>query len=145
MAGSLKKISENVSENVDIRPDRLCELDLLLVRMGLLKPADRILLEMRYKHGVSFGKIAALSGIGPGTAAYRIRKLVGRLLSDDYITILRAKDKFSRRELLISYDYFLLGLGCRAISAKRRISYAVVCRGVARMKGWLKKIAEGSG
>jgi len=136
---------ENTSEKSDCRRNRLCELDLLLIRMELLAPADRILLEMRYEHGVSFRKIAILSGICPGTVAYRIKKLVRRLLSDDYITILRAKDKFTRQELLISYDYFLLGLGCKAIGAKRRIGHAAVRRSVTRIKGWLKEVTKGSG
>ena len=135
---------KNTSENADCRLSRLGELDLLLVRMELLAPADRILLEMRFEHNMSFQKIATFTGIGPTTVTYRIRRMVRRLLSDDYITILRAKDNFTQQELEISYDYFILGLGYRAIAAKRKISRSTVRRSANRMNIWIKKGAEDS-
>ena len=140
MANDLK----NISENTDYRQAQLRRLDLLSVRMELLAPCDRVLLEMRYKHDVSFEKIATLSGIRASTIAYRTNRMVARLLSDDYINIMRTKENFTRRELEISYDHFLLGLGIKAISAKRGIPRNVVRLSIMQIKNWLEKMNEGS-
>ena len=121
-------IFENMAEQSDCRCKEVADIDFLLLRMEMLEPGDRVAMEMHFCHNVSFSQIAKLSGVSVGTVSRRIGKMTERLLADDYITILRNRSDYSRCELDVAYDHFLLGMGYRTIAVKRRLGTSVVRR-----------------
>jgi hypothetical protein len=119
---------ENMAERSDCRRKEVANIDFLLLRMEMLEPADRVELEMHFCNNASFSQIAQLSGASVNTVSKHIQKLAKRLLGNEYITIIRNRGDFSRQELNVAYDHFLLGMGYRTIAAKRKIGTAVVRR-----------------
>jgi len=112
----------NMSVEVDRRQERAGQVDVLLMRLELLEPRDRVLVEAYIKHNVPVRLLALLSGRRQQSVARQMKRLIGRVLAEEYITIVRNKDMFSRKELNVAYDCFLLGLGYRAIAVKRKLN-----------------------
>jgi len=126
-----------ISKDVDYRGLRLAEYDIILSRMQLLTPADRILLELHLQHNVNFTQLAILVGIEPQNISRRIQKMVKRLLDEDYMNILRNKTYFSDEQLEIAYDHYLLGQGRNTIAVKRKIAPSRVYRELRFLRDWL--------
>ena len=105
----------------DFRAARAHEYDLLLLRLDLLEPEEKTLIELYLKHELTVKQLAQLSGMNRGTVYRRITRLCEKLLAGGYITVLRNREQFEREELKVAYDRFLLGLGCRAIARKRNL------------------------
>ena len=115
------------------RKGRLSQADYLHIRMELLEPKDRIWLELHFCHNVSYSHISRLCGLSARTVSRRINDQVQRLLSDEYINIVRKQKFFSRQELDVAYDYFLLGKGYRSIAVKRGLSATAARKIVERL------------
>ncbi|MHC4462436.1 MAG: hypothetical protein ACYS6W_01510 [Planctomycetota bacterium] len=98
-------------------------IDLLHSRVNLLTGKDKLLMTMYLENSNSFRQMARLAGVNETSIARRIYKVTKRLIDGEYITCLRNRDKFSKREMAIAKDYFLLGLSMRKIAGKRRWSY----------------------
>jgi len=124
---------ENMAERSDCRRKEVANIDFLLLRMEMLEPADRVELEMHFCNNATFGQIAQLAGVSVNTVSRHIQKIAKRLLGNEYITIIRNRRKFSRQELDVAYDHFLLGMGYRTIAVKRRLGTAVVRRIIKRL------------
>jgi hypothetical protein len=114
----------NMSVEVDRRQEWAGQVDVLLMRLELLELRDRVLVEAYIKHNVPVRLLALLSGRRRESVARQMKRLIGRVLAEEYITIVRNKDMFSRKELDVAYDCFLLGLGYRAIAVKRKLNMA---------------------
>jgi len=112
----------NMSVEVDRRQEWAGEVDVLLMRLELLEPRDRVLIEAYIRHNVPVRLLALLSGRRRESVARQMKRLIGRVLAEEYITIVRHTDLFSRKELNVAYDCFLLGLGYRAIAVKRKLN-----------------------
>ena len=78
---------------------------------------------MYLERGNSIRQIARVAGVVDTVIARRIRKLTKRLLDGEYITCLRNQSKFTKTELAIAKDYFLLGLSIKTVAAKHRVTY----------------------
>ncbi|MCK4753176.1 MAG: hypothetical protein KAS75_06995 [Planctomycetes bacterium] len=119
----MQAIHRNVSQNTltsrNVYRDRI---DLLQSRVSLLRGTDRLLMTMYLKNGNSFRQMARLAGVNEANIARRIYKLTKRLIDGEYITCLRNRDRFTRAEMGVAKDYFLLGLSQRKISTKRNYS-----------------------
>jgi len=124
------KIPERTLKDKNEYRDRI---DLLRSRVNLLTGKDKLLMTMYLENSNSFRQMARLAGVNESCIARRIYRLIKRLLDGEYITCLRNRDKFSKRELAIAKDYFLLGLSMKKIAVKRRRSYY-------RVRETLKKI-----
>jgi hypothetical protein len=119
---------DNMAERSDCRRKEVANIDFLLLRMEMLEPGDRVEMEMHFCNNASFSQIAQLSGMSVSTVSRHIKRMAERLLGNDYITIIRNRGDFSRQELNVAYDHFLLGMGYRTIATKRRLGTAVVRR-----------------
>jgi predicted DNA-binding protein YlxM (UPF0122 family) len=110
-------------------------IELLRSRVNLLSGRDRLLMRMYLENGNSFRQMAMLAGDNEMHIARRIRRITKRLIDGRYISCLRNRDKFTRRELAVARDYFLLGISMKKIAGKRRCSFY-------RIRQTLKKIQE---
>ncbi|MBA7675103.1 hypothetical protein ES703_83332 [subsurface metagenome] len=124
------KISERTLKAQNEYRDRI---DLLRSRVSLLSGKDKLLMTMYLENSNSFRQMARLAGVNESSIARQINRVTKRLLDGEYITCLRNHDKFSKREMGVAKDYFLLGLSMKKIAGKRRCSYY-------RVRKTLKKI-----
>ena len=115
------------------------EVDRVLGRLDLLEGEERVLLEMRYRHGVTFVQLALLTGQSRMTITARIMGLTQRLMGREYIAISGHSDQFSGEEVQVAYDHYLLGLGYRRIAAKRDLRPFRVRRIVERLREWIER------
>jgi len=124
------KIPERTLKAQDEYRDRI---DLLRSRVNLLTGKDRLLMTMYLENSNSFRQMARLAGVNESSIARKIHRVTKRLIDGEYITCLRNRNKFSKTEMAIAKDYFLLGLSMKKIAGKRRRSYY-------RVRETLKKI-----
>ena len=124
------KIPERMPKGKNEYRDRI---DLLRSRVSLLSGKDKLLMTMYLENSNSFRQMARLAGVNETRIARRIHKVTKRLIDGEYITCLRNRNKFSKPEMAIAKDYFLLGLSMKKIAGKRRRSYY-------RVRETLKKI-----
>ena len=101
-------------------------VECLQLRLGLLEPDDRILLEMHLNHQVRFKQLEILTGISARKLARRAKSLADRLAGETYISFVRQRDRFSEADLQVAYDHYILGLGYRQIAGKRRLATSQV-------------------
>ena len=113
------------------------ELDLLRSRLHLLNGKEKVLMTMYLENGSSFRQIARLAGVSDTSIARRIRILTERLTDGEYITCLRNRDKFTRDQMTIAKDYFLVGLSMKEIAVKRRWSRYHVRETIIKIKSIL--------
>ena len=119
-------VVDNIAVEKDLREYRAGRVELLQLRMGLLEEEGRLLLEMYINHHASYRQLAKLTGLSPRAVSRRVRLMIERLVSGQYMLILRHRGEFSRCEVQVAYDRYLLGLGYRAIGIKRRLGPSTV-------------------
>ena len=128
---------DRVSAGSDGRVVRRGELEVLRWRMELLKPADRSWLEAYLNEGLSFRRLGELTGVAERTVARRVGRLMRRLAGQEYISVVRERERFGREEQGGADDHFLLGLGYRRIAAKRGMSERRVRAVLGVLKGFV--------
>ena len=134
----MKKIHVNISQTtLEAEKRRRDELDLLRSRLNLLNGKDKVLMTMYLENGSSFRQIARLTGVSDTSIARRIKILTERLIDGEYITCLRSRDKFTRDQMTIAKDYFLVGLSMKEIAAKRHRSCYHVRETIIKIKSIL--------
>ena len=134
----MKKIHVNISQTtLEAEKRRRDELDLLRSRLHLLNGKEKVLMTMYLENGSSFRQIARLAGVSDTSIARRINILTERLTDGEYITCLRNRDKFTRDQMTIAKDYFLVGLSMKEIAVKRRWSRYHVRETIIKIKSIL--------
>jgi predicted DNA-binding protein YlxM (UPF0122 family) len=134
----MKKIHINISQTtLEAEKRRRDELDLLRSRLNLLNGKEKVLMTMYLENGSSFRQIARLAGVSDTSIARRIKILTERLTDGEYITCLRSRDKFTRDQMTIAKDYFLVGLSMKEIAVKRRWSWYHVRETIIKIKSIL--------
>ncbi len=134
----MKKIHVNISQTtLEAEKRRRDELDLLRSRLNLLDGKEKVLMTMYLENGNSFWQIAQLTGVNETSIARRIHILTERLTDGEYITCLRNRDKFTRDQMTIAKDYFLVGLSMKEIAVKRRWSRYHVRETIIKIKSIL--------
>ncbi len=134
----MKKIHINISQTtLEAEKRRRDELDLLRSRLHLLNGKDKVLMTMYLENSSSFRQIARLTGVSDTSIARRINILTERLTDGEYITCLRNRDKFTRDQITIAKDYFLVGLSMKEIAVKRRWSRYHVRETIIKIKSIL--------
>lgn len=113
-------------------------IDLLRSRVNLLTGKDKLLMTMFMDNGNSFRQMARLAGTNEVSIARKIHKLTKRLIDGEYITCLRCRDKFTKIEMAIAKDYFLLGLSIRKIAGRRDATYYGVRRTLKKIQQLIK-------
>jgi hypothetical protein len=117
--------------------DRQALAELLMNRLALLDPADRIWLEMHLRYNATFRQVAQMKGCSEQAAARQLRQLTRRLLAEDYVEIQRNAADFTPAELAVAYDRLLLGSSVAAIARKRRLTAYTVRKIDRRLGAWL--------
>jgi predicted DNA-binding protein YlxM (UPF0122 family) len=112
-------IPQNASKAKNVYRNRI---ELLRSRVSLLTGKDKLLMTMYLENGNSFRQMARLAGVSEASIARRIHNITKRLINGEYITCLRNRDNFTRTEMAIAKDYFLLGLSQRKIASRRDYS-----------------------
>jgi len=134
----MKNIYTNISQKTLENKNRYRdEIDLLRGRLNLLKGKDKVLMTMYLENGSSFRQIAQLTGVSDTSIARRIHTLTERLTDGEYITCLRNRDKFTRDQMTIAKDYFLVGLSMKEIAVKRHRSCYHVRETIIKIKSIL--------
>ena len=134
----MKKIHVNISQTtLEAEKRRRDELDLLRSRLHLLNGKEKVLMTMYLENGSSFRQIARLAGVSDTSIARRINGLTKRLIDGQYIVCLRNRDKFTRDQMTIAKDYFLVGLSMKEIAVKRRWSCYHVRETIIKIKSIL--------
>ncbi|MBN1765496.1 MAG: hypothetical protein JW860_09590 [Sedimentisphaerales bacterium] len=129
---------DNLVSDSDNRLERAWEFEKILMRLDLLEPDDRVMVELFLRYEVPITKLSKMLGDDKVKIHRRIRRIIQRLQAPEYIRILRKKDFFARVQLDVAYDHFLLGMGYRPISIKRGISYTQARYIVSNLRQWLK-------
>jgi len=106
----------------------------------LLVGKDKLLMTMYLENGNSFRQIARLAGVSETSIARRIRKITKRLIDGEYILCLRNRDKFTRAEIAIAKDYFLLEMSIKKIAAERHQSYYSVYETLKKIRRIIETI-----
>ena len=135
----MKKIHENIQHRTSkIKKEYRDRIDLLRSRVSMLTGKDKLLMTMYLSNSNSFRQMARLAGVSEASIARRIRKVKKRLIDGEYITCLRNRDKFTRTEMAVAKDYFLLGLSQRKISLKRNCSIYRIAKILTRIQQLVK-------
>lgn len=120
----MKQIHNNISfETKNKRNEYRDKIELLRCRVELLTGKDKLLMQMYLENGNTFSQMAKLAGVNETTIARRIHKVIKRLIDGEYITCLRNRDKFTKAQMRIAKDYFLMGMSMKKIADKRGCSY----------------------
>ena len=120
----MEKIHFNLSQKtLSAKNENRDEIDLLHRRLNLLTGKDKLLMTMYLENGNSFRQMALLAGVSETNIARRIHRIMKRLIDGEYITCLRNPNKFTKTEMSIVKERFLLGLSMKKIAAKRHWSY----------------------
>lgn len=132
----MKNISAKTPQNT-LKARKLYRdrIDMLRSRVNLLSGTDKLLMTMYLNNANSFRQMARLAGVNEGNIARRIHRIIRRLIDGEYITCLRNRDKFTKTELAVAKDYFLLGLSQKKTAERRR-------RSIYQIRKILKKIQE---
>lgn len=123
----MKKVHANIAASSPTAGTKYRDrIDLLRSRVSLLVGKDKLLMTMYLENGNTFYQMARLAGVNEVTIARKIHKITKRLIDGEYITCLRNRDKFTRTEMEIAKDYFLMGLSMKKIAEKQHCSYYCV-------------------
>ncbi len=139
----MKEINKHIPDGSDQRPAAISELEKLRLRLDLLEGMDRMLVELYLDRQASYYRLAELTGLSEKYVARKLKRLLRRLESEEYITILRHQSLFDPKTLEIAYDRYLLCMSVRSISKKRNLSRYRVSRKVRWLEEWLNKKDEG--
>jgi len=119
-------------------------VDLLRQRLDMLRGKDKLLMTMYWENGNSLQQISKLAGVNRTTIARRINKLTARLMEGQYIDCLRCRNRFTKSELAIAKDYFLLGISQKKIADRRHCSFYHVRQTLEKIQRILAAAGSGS-
>ena len=143
----MKKIYQNVSQaELGTTGKYRDGVDMLRQRLSMLRGEDKLLMTMYWENGNSLRQISKLAGVNRATIARRIHKLTERLMEGQYITCLRNRNRFTKREMAVANDYFMLGMSIKKIADKRNWSYYQVRQTLEKIQRLLATVStESSG
>ena len=137
----MKMVHGNVAESVVRgRCERRGRVELLRSRINLLSGMDKVIMTMYLVNGNSFRQIAQLMGVNESNVSRRIRRLISRISDGGYMTCLRNRGRFSREELDIAREYFVLGWSMKRIARERGMTFYRVRKMVKRIEGVVKGV-----
>lgn len=128
-------IHNNISQDsLQVRNEVRDRIDLLRSRATLLTGKDRLLMTMYLNNANTFRQMARLAGVNETNIARRIHKIIKRLIDGEYITCLRNRQIFSRAEMVIARQYFLLGWSIKKIAGEQGLSYYGVRKSLKKIQ-----------
>ena len=114
-------------------------------RIDLLKPQDRLLVELAINADLTRRRIAELLKLPPGTVTRRINKLSARLHDPTVGRLLDPRCPLSPQQRQIGVEHFLTGLSARELSTKHQIPDAQVWRVIEYVRGWSRGLGMNRG
>lgn len=117
-------------------------IDVIRSRARLLVGRDRAIMIMYLERGNSIAQIARVAGVTEAVISRRVRRLMGRLIDNDFIVCLRHKKLFNRMELNVAKDFYLVGLSQSTIAVERDISVYRVRKVLAKIRAFKKSISK---
>jgi predicted DNA-binding protein YlxM (UPF0122 family) len=139
----MKMVHGNLPESiVRGRRQRRGWVELLVSRVELLSGMDKVIMTMYLVNGNTFRQIAQLMGVHETNVSRRICRLIKRISNGGYITCLRNRERFSREELDIAREYFLLGWSMNRIARERAMTYYRVRGMVKRIEGIVRSVEK---
>jgi len=139
----MNKIHEDSSEAaLKINNEYRDRIDLLRSRLCMLSGEEKLLMTMYWENGISIRQISRLTGVSRVRIARRINNLTEKLMDGQYITCLRNRSRFTKREMAIAKDYFLLGISMRKIADKRHWSYYRARKTLIRIQQFLEPVSS---
>ena len=132
-------IFDKLTARDDRRRRLLDRLDLLLLRLDLLQPPERDLLEMYLSYNVSIRKLARLTGRREQTLSRQLDRLIGQLNGGAWLTLMRHRGQFSRQEMELAYDRFVRQESGNSLARRHRLTVKAV-RTI--LQGLDKKLAQ---
>lgn len=117
-------------------------IDILCSRARLLAGKDRAIMIMYLERGNSIAQIARVAGVTEAVISRRVRRLIARLIDNDFIICWRHKNLFDHVELNVARDFYLVGLSQGTIAAERNISVYKVRKILAKIKAFKKSISK---
>ncbi len=96
-------------------------------------PADQKAIVTLFLNGRDFRMLAKNAGVNEATVARRLRKIVSRIISDDFLAAL-SQDDMSEEKTEIIRDYFVKGLSVKTISQKTGLSRYRVSKTIRQLK-----------
>ncbi len=137
----MKMVHGNLPESiVRGRRERRGRVEVLRSRVELLSGMDKVIMTMYLVNGNTFRQIAQLMGVHETNVSRRILRLIKRISDGGYITCLRNRARFSREELDIAREYFLLGWSMNRIARERAMTYYRVRGMIHRIQGVVKAV-----
>ena len=121
------------------RTTRRRRVELLAERVAMLEGKDKAMMEMCLQGHASCRQIARLLGRSQSSVARRVKTLLRRLTDETYAILALYKDEFTRRELRIARDYFLLGVPMSQIARQTDLTYYYVRTTVKSIRRKIKR------
>ncbi|MHC4912024.1 MAG: sigma factor-like helix-turn-helix DNA-binding protein [Planctomycetota bacterium] len=109
-------------------------------RIELLSGMDKVIMTMYLVNGNTFRQIAQLMGVNETNVSRRIRRLIRRISDGGYMTCLRNRGRFSREELDIAREYFLLGWSMKRIARERKLTFYRARKMVKRIEAVVRVV-----
>jgi transposase len=96
-------------------------------------PAGQKAFVTLFLNGRSFRMLAKTAGVNEATVARRLRKIIGRINSDDFLSAL-SQDDLSEEKMEIIRGHFVNGLSVKSISKKIGLSRYGVSKIIQQMR-----------
>lgn len=141
----MNNIREDITEEeLNVRGKYRDSIYLLRSRLSMLTGEDKLLMTMYWENGNSLRQIGRLAGINRISLARRINKITERLMEGKYIVCIRNRERFTRRQMDVAKDYFLMGLSMKKIAEERKLSYYQVREILQKIERKLEPIGRES-
>lgn len=139
-----EKQMDNIYENAPFdlakaRNDYRSQIEILKSRIDLLAGEDKVLMTMYLKNGCSCRQMAKLAHISEANMARKIHKIAERLVNSEYITLLKNRSEFSKKELGIARDRFMLGKSMKKIAGKNNTTYYGIRETLRKIQNFLNE------
>ncbi len=130
-------------QSVDLRRKRRADLAAELVTRAKWLPAEeRELIRTVYEHGRPVSELAPLLCVSPRTLRRRCRRAVSRALSEEYLFVLRHRDRWPSLMAQVATMCMVEGKSLRTAAAALGVSFHTVRRYRALVVGLMETSAE---
>ena len=99
------------------------QIDLLSARLGEIPIEEQALVRALYLDGKPSPEVASLSGSEARSVRRRARRIAGRMLSDEFVFVLRTRNLWPAKRRRLANAIVVRGLSIKQAAKKLRISY----------------------
>ena len=114
-------------------------------RIDLLKPNDRLLIELALSGNHSHRRIAELLEIEPGSVSRRVRRVARRLHEPVVRRLMEERCPLPAEYRQIGVEHFLTGMSTKELAEKHGVAAGQVRRVVQFLRWWSRGTSAGKG